>query len=262
MVNDDGPRPATGRPRWAVRWQPAPAARMRLLCLPHAAGSSFAYRGWGQRLAPEIEVISIRMPGTRTRSRGPGPARIQDLAAALVLDIAPLLDPPYAWFGHSMGALTAFELCRAARGLGLAGPVRLLVSGRPAPHIPPRHSPLHDSPASELAARLQGYSGTPVVPPQVLDDPSALRALIAVLRADLAVSETYRYHREPRLDCPITAFGGTDDPFATAGELSAWRSQTSAGCRVQMFPGGHFFLHEAPEDFLAALKKDLVSDGV
>jgi medium-chain acyl-[acyl-carrier-protein] hydrolase len=259
MVNDDGPRPATGPPRWAVRWQPAPAAGMRLLCLPHAGGSSFAYRRWGQRLAPGIEVIAIRMPGRQTRSGGP--ARIQDLAAALVRDIAPLLGLPYAWFGHSMGALTAFELCRAARGLGLAGPVRLLVSGRPAPHIPLRHTPLHDSPDAELAARLRGYCGTPAVPPEVLDDPSALRALIAVLRADLAVSETYRYHREPRLDCPITAFGGTDDPFATAGELGAWRSQTSAGFRVQMFPGGHFFLHEAPEEFLAAIKKDLAGDG-
>jgi medium-chain acyl-[acyl-carrier-protein] hydrolase len=261
MLNDDGPGPATGRPRWAVRWRQAPAARMRLLCLPHAGGSSFAYRMWAQRLAPGIEVISIRMPGTRSGSGGPGPARIQDLAAALVGDIAPLLDPPYAWFGHSMGALTAFELCRAARGRGLAGPVRLLVSGRPAPHIPPRHSPLHDAPDAELAARLRDYGGAPAVPPEVLDDPSALRSLIAVLRADLAVSETYRYHREPRLDCAITAFGGTDDPFATAGELSAWRSQTSAGFRVRMFPGGHFFLHAAPEEFLAAIKQDLVSDG-
>jgi medium-chain acyl-[acyl-carrier-protein] hydrolase len=242
---------------WAVRWQPAPSARLRLFCLPHAGGGTIVYRPWAQRLAPGIEVVAIRLPGRETRFREPVPGRIQDLAVGVVRAITPLLDVPYALFGHSMGALVAFEACQALRRTGLPAPTRLLVSGRPAPHLPLRHAPVHAAPTAELVARLRDYQGTRS---ELLDDPVALSAFISVLRADLASSEMYRYGAQPPLDCPISAFGGVDDQFAPEADLAAWESHTAAGFRVQRFPGGHFFLHEITGQFLAAAAGELNLD--
>jgi medium-chain acyl-[acyl-carrier-protein] hydrolase len=205
-------------------------------------------------LAPEIEVTAIRLPGRETRFREPVPQRIQDLAAEVIHGIAPLLDTPYAMFGHSMGALTAFEVCQAARAQGLREPVRLLVSGRPAPQLRLRQAPVHSAPRRELVARLQEYRGTQ---PELLSDPEALDAFISVLRADLAMSETYHYDPRPPLECPVSAFGGTDDTFATPAELDAWRIHTTAGFCHRSFPGGHFFLHEAPAEVVRAMTDDL-----
>jgi medium-chain acyl-[acyl-carrier-protein] hydrolase len=241
---------------WCVRWRAAPAAGLRLFCLPHAGGGASAYRGWAERLAPGIEVIAVRPPGRETRFREPPFTRVEDLVPELLDAVEPWLDRPHAWYGHSLGALVAFEACRAVRRRALPDPVRLLVSGRVAPHLPLRHPPVHDAPAAEFTERLRRLDGTPR---EVLDDPRLLAALLPMLRADLAVSERYRYRAEPPLDVPISAYGGLGDAYAHGSEVGAWRRHTTAGCVVRMFPGGHFFPHETVAEVLPAVVADLGS---
>ena len=245
---------AGGPADWGVVWRRAPEARLRLFCLPHTGGGAVTYRWWAQQLAPAIEVVAIRLPGREARLREPPLTRLADLVPALVQAVEPWLDRPHAWLGHSMGALIAFEACQLLRRRGLAEPLRLIVAGRRAPHLADREPPVHDAPAADLVARLRELNGTPR---EVLEDSAALSMLLPMLRADYAVSETYRWHPAPPLDCPISVLGGTDDPLATTEELRAWRQHTTASRTVRVFGGGHFFLHEARTQILPAIRADL-----
>ncbi|MFI2437499.1 thioesterase II family protein [Streptomyces sp. NPDC018693] len=240
---------------WEVRWHPAPGARIRLLCLPHAGGGALAYRAWARALAPDIEVVAIRLPGRESRFREEPFSRLGDLVPGLVKDLAPLLAEPHAWFGHSMGALIAFEACRASRALGLGRARRLLVSGRPAPHLPLRGAPVHAAPMADLVARLRANGGTP---DEVLEDDVAMAALLPMLRADYSVAETYAHRPDEPLDCPLSVFGGEQDPLVTPQELAAWRRHSARGCTVRTYPGGHFYLHEEPAPLLRVIESDLL----
>ncbi|QFG24785.1 thioesterase II family protein [Actinomadura sp. WMMB 499] len=246
--------PAAPERSWTVRWNRPPSPRLRLFCLPHAGGGAGAYRAWTRYLPPDVEVVAIRLPGRETAFRETPLTSVDDVVRAVVRQAAPLLDRPHAWFGHSMGAILAFEACRALRRLGLGEPARLLVSGRDAPHLPYRRPPVHAAPLPDLLARLHDLGGTPR---DLLDDPSALSPLLPSLRADFAVVEGYRHRPGPPLDCPISVFAGTGDLDTTRDGLAAWRSHSGAGCVVRMFDGGHFYLHDDAEGVVPGIGRDL-----
>lgn len=249
-----GRRATDGRCRGLVRWQPVPGAGLRLFCLPHAGGGATTYRHWAQLLAPDIEVIAIRLPGRESRLGEPPLRTIPDIVTALVTDVAPWLDRPYAWFGHSFGALIAYETCRALRQARLPAPVRLFVSGRRAPHIPSPRSPIHRASLPEFLGRLQELNGTS---PEFAEDEAALASLLPMLRADFTAVETYTYQPGPPLGCPISVFSGLDDGFVASAGLHAWQEHTSASCHVRLFRGGHFFLHESPGPLLSQIASEL-----
>jgi medium-chain acyl-[acyl-carrier-protein] hydrolase len=247
----------TAGSEWQMRWRPVPAPRLRLYCLPHAGGGAVSYRAWAQHLAADIEVVAIRLPGRESRHRETPYTRLDGIVAGLIEEVShDLVRLPYAWFGHSLGALVAFETCREAQRLGLPDPVRLLVSGRPAPHLIPRQPPVHAAPTARIMDRLREMKGTP---PEFLEDPSAMAGVLPTLRADLAAAETYQYRPGPPLGCPISVFGGAQDPFATADELSLWRGHSAASCTMRTFPGGHFYLHESHHELLPVIDAELRS---
>lgn len=243
---------------WAVTWRPSPQAAMRLFCLPHTGGGAAVYREWADWLAPDVEVVAIRLPGREGRFREPAFAQAEQLVAELTDRIAVLLDRPHAWFGHSMGALLAFETCRALRRRGLPRPTRLVVAGRRAAHLAAWEPPVHAAPEDELIERLRLLNGTP---PELLDDPAVMRTLLPTLRADFAVSERYAYTSDAPLDCPITALGGTRDPIATFAELAAWDEHTTAGCTVHIVDGDHFFPHASQDAVTPLIREALRRDA-
>lgn len=242
---------------WAVTWFPAPQARVRLFCMPHAGAGASTYRDWARRLAPAVEVVAIRPPGRETRFRERPYTGMEELTRAMVPALEPFLDRPYAWFGHSMGALVAYEACLRLRAVGRPGPVRLLVSGNPAPDRQPRRPPVHDLAPHRVLERLQELAGTP---PELLREPALLATLLPLLRADFSVVETYRWRSERPLECPISVFGGTEDDSAVEEDLAAWHGQTEVDCTMRIFPGGHFFLHDpSGPAVLDAIRADLLT---
>lgn len=213
----------------------------RLFCLPYAGGSARVYRPWRGRLPEEVELCPIELPGHGELIGEPPLATLEGMVRAVTDTVLARTGPPYAIFGHSLGALLAFESARVLQVCGV-GPELLFVSGHRAPDRPPREQPIHHLRDREFVASLGALGGTP---PEVLDDEQLMRLLMPMLRADFTVADTYRYRPGEPLRCPIRAFGGLDDPGVRLADLQAWQRHTAHSCRVSVFPGGHFFLHDA-----------------
>lgn len=226
--------------RWLYYFKSNPNASMRLFCYPYAGGNALVYRTWPQKLPASVEVIAIQLPGRATRLNEPLIPKLTELVAPLAEAIAPFVNEPFAFFGHSMGSLVAFEVARFLRRTARALPRHLFVSGRSAPQLNHELAPLYNLPTDELLAKLQLLDGTPR---EVLEHPELMEFMLPILRSDFSICETYEYTEEPPLACPITAFGGLQDTDVSRPNLEAWRKQTSVAFTVRMFPGSHFFLH-------------------
>ena len=162
------------------------------------------------------------------------------LVDQVVEGIGPLLDQPFALFGHSFGALVSFELCNELQSLGRR-PEHLFVSGRQGPQLTYPRAPIHQLGNEAFCDEMRRLGGTP---DHVLSNPDLLAVVIGILRADYTVCETYRFQvGRPLLECPVTAFGGTDDPETTVDDVEAWALVTGAGFEARMIPGDHFFIH-------------------
>jgi medium-chain acyl-[acyl-carrier-protein] hydrolase len=241
---------------WVYTRLPRPEASQRLFCFPYAGGGALIFHSWPDALPPTIEVCVIQLPGRGARLLEKPYRRMDSLVSALAGALAPMLDKPFALFGHSMGAWIGFELARRLRKAHRVEPLHLFVSGSGAPHLPQRDMPLHDLPDEEFFRALRRLNGTPK---EVLENEELMRLVTPTLRADFAICENYSYVRRPLLSCPITAFGGTQDRKLKQSDIVAWREETNGAFHTQMFPGDHFFIHTAVQPLLARLARELES---
>ena len=213
------------------------------------------YRAWQAGLPGNVEVLPIQLPGRENRMDEKPLDNLSRLLDMVADVLEPQLGRPFAFFGHSLGALVAFELVREFRLRRLPLPAALFVSGREAPSVPDLDPPLHiladDALVRELCRRYDG------IPQDVLEEPDLLQLLIPSLRADLAMSETYTYGEEEPLACPIFAYGGWQDARVSRADLDAWQRETCETCSVRLFPGDHFFIQSMRVRVLQELSEDL-----
>lgn len=217
-----------------------PQAKTRLFCFAYAGAGISVFHNWSKVLSPEIELCPIQLPGRGPRRQEEPMRRLSAVVHALVPLIQEQSDCPFAFFGHSLGALLAFEVTRALRKISGPEPVHFFVSAARAPQLPDVDMPLHRLPDERLQAEVRRLQGTPEA---ILQDPQLMASLLPVLRADFALLETYLYTQDDPLELPITAFGGLQDQKVPQTALAAWREQTQQTFTLQMFPGNHFFLH-------------------
>lgn len=240
--------------KWIVRPRPNAQARLRLITFPYAGGGASLFRQWQQELPSSIEVCAVQLPGRENRFNEPALSDLPTMIEALVPEILPLLNLPFAFFGHSMGALISYELSCALRREYRRNPAWFFASGRRAPHAPGSSFPMHQLP-DDLFLRLVLTADTPAQMAQA--DPTLSRLMLPVLRADLTLCETYVCGSAPPLDCPITAFGGVSDPRVGYDELMAWSQYTRGKFATRLFPGDHFFLQRAQSALLQVIANDL-----
>ena len=253
------PTTATAFDSWIAFRKPNPQARLRLFCFPYAGVGASIFRTWPDGLSAEVEVCPVEFPGRGTRLLETPFIELSLLVQTLALALVPLLDKPFAFFGHSLGALVGFELARQLRRQSGVQPVRLFVSADRAPQIPQRDRPIHALPEGEFLAELRRLNG---IPGKVLEEAELMEIMLPVLRADFAVYETYVYVTEPPLNCPISTFGGLQDQRVSRGDLEAWRDQTNGSFSLRMFPGDHFFWNTTQPLLLQALSRELRGDGL
>lgn len=233
--------------------RPRPDGPVTLACVPCAGGGASAYREWGGEL-DQVEVVSIQLPGREARLREPPLRSVQEMAREVAASLVQAPARPLAVFGHSMGAMVAFEATRLLerRGRRVAA---LMVSACRAPQEPDRRR-THDLPDEQFESNMRLLGGTPK---PVLDSPELMELVRPLLRADLQASETYHDESEQPVGAPIIALCGDCDPVVEPAVMEGWAAQTTSAqpFALHVLPGGHFFLNECRSAVLALVHEHL-----
>jgi surfactin synthase thioesterase subunit len=234
---------------WILSQQRYP--KYRLFCFPYAGGGAASiYRSWQQSLPAEVEVCPVLLPGREARFSEPAYVQIEKLVQTLSEEIYPYLNVPFQFFGHSMGALTSFELTRQLRRQQRPLPTQLFVSAHRAPQLPRRQESIYTQPDEEFIQSIKELGGTPEA---ILQNNELMQLFLPMLRADFELCEVYQHTIEAPLAIPIAAFGGLADKDVPIADLEPWRAQTTASFSMQTFPGGHFYLHPFQKQLLQTI---------
>ncbi|WP_234312472.1 thioesterase II family protein [Streptomyces griseus] len=223
------------------------------MCFPHAGGSASSFLPLSRALGERLDVLAVQYPGRQDRRREEPYRSIGAHADALAEALAPLTAEPYALFGHSMGAVLAYETARRLAASGRPAPSRVFLSGRGAPSPRPSvHDRLGDDAAILRAVRGLGGTG-----PAVLDDPELLEMVMPALRADYGALGAYTWDGGAPLVSPVTALVGDADPVVPVEEAAAWSGHTTGEFGLRVLPGGHFYLDEC-----TAAVCDIITTGL
>ncbi len=209
---------------------------------------------WTVAAGARLEICAVHLPSRESRIAEDAFTSTDALVPQLVDRLTPHLDRPYSLFGHSMGALIAFETTREVRRRRLPSPVRLFASGFRAPHLPERFPNRRALDDQAFLVDLRALAGTP---DEVVEDEEIMALLLPTLRADVTLCETYVHRSDDPLDVPLTVFGGADDPRVSSDELDGWRRHTHAAMDLRIFPGHHFFLKSHRASVVATIAERL-----
>ncbi|MGV9282804.1 thioesterase II family protein [Streptomyces sp. NPDC003730] len=247
-----------GTGHWIRRMGATGPGDVRLVCFPHAGGAVTSFAGLARALAPDIEVLGVQYPGRQDRHREQPVEEIGRMAEAVGEELGTLLADgrPCAFLGHSIGALVAFEAAQWLRGARSSKDLtHLFASGRAAPSAGPRPGDLL-SRDDELLTELHRLGG---VGEEILNDPEMISMIMPVVRADYRALASYRMTPGASLDCPVTVLTGEADPIVSPREAARWEELTSAGSRLHVFPGGHFYLQDQVPRVAAVVREALLA---
>lgn len=240
--------------RGANAWLDCPGdkadADLTLICFGPAGSGASQFRAWN-RLAPAwLRIVGVQLPGREQRYREAPYTDAMALAHELAAAVTEARFGQFAFFGHSFGALLAFESARRLRDAGARQPGWLGVAGRPAPHVPHAYRKTYALPQDEFVDVLRSYGGTDA---RILEKPDLMGFFLPAIRADLEANTEYVYQAGAPLAMPLMAIRGRQDMVCSAAELSAWSELTSAGCTLLEADGGHFFFNQNIGEFLGTV---------
>jgi pyochelin biosynthetic protein PchC len=221
------------------------APTFHLVCFPHAGGRADFYHPWHEYLPMGVAMSTVEYPGRGQRGGEPVAASIEELAEEAAAALAGRAEVPLVLFGHSMGALVAFEVA-----MRLSRPAAaLVISSIPAPHLLHSRPPL-PSRENEVWEHAHHLGGTP---DPVYRNRLLRRLTLPALCADYALVNRYHYRSETLISCPIVACHAIDDPITETGQISAWRELTTSKFELKSFTGGHFYLSASWQTFASSL---------
>jgi medium-chain acyl-[acyl-carrier-protein] hydrolase len=230
---------------WIQRYRPNDQARLRLFCFPYAGGRASIFRPWAEGLSSEIDVCSIQLPGREERLREPPYRKLGPLVEALATAMLPYLDRPFAFYGHSMGALVSFEVARRLRNEYDRYPVALHLAAFRSPQLPNPNIKIYHLPIEVFKVVLRADG----IPETILQNDELMQVMLPTLRADYEVCDTYEYREEPALLCPFYLYCGAEDIRIREADMLGWPIHTLKESRMTLVAGSHLFLHVA-QDFL------------
>ena len=238
-----------------VIFRPRPAAAYRLFFFPHAGGAPVAFYPWTAQCNEEIECVCLQYPGRAHRLREQPFTSVRQLVDGILREIACLSDKPFAFYGHSLGGIVAFELSRALRDEGLPGPRHLYIGAARPPQVASSRPPIHDLPEDEFIAAVNARYGG--IPSAIAADAEAMEMFLPGLRGDFTAYENYQFRPSDPLAIPITVFGGAEDTAVPAECLNGWAQHTDNAFHIQFFPGGHFFPPASTQALIRVLESQI-----
>ncbi|MGD9153828.1 MAG: alpha/beta fold hydrolase [Gammaproteobacteria bacterium] len=230
-------------------------SKFNLFCFPHAGGGASFFNDWPQFLPDLVQVLSVQLPGREARHSENFLQNINDVLNNILEFKDIFYKKPFALFGHSLGAVLAFELARKLFIDKSPTPTCLIVSGHCAPKFSEKQEKIYSLPDDKFVKRMNELYGG--IDSEVLCCPELLELLLPRFRADILLSEQYKYNQAPSLKCPIFVFNGNDDVSVNSDELSEWGLETDNAAKIYKFPGDHFFISDSKEIVLDRLSKIL-----
>ncbi|TIP92144.1 MAG: alpha/beta fold hydrolase [Mesorhizobium sp.] len=226
----------------------------RLICFPHGGGSVQSFRNWPDYLPDDIELICLDLPG-RGKRTAEAAIRSMDVLVPLVIEaLQAYSDRPFVFFGHSAGALVAYEIARSLEKTGRPSPFHVVVSAHPSADLPPEEPPMYRYSDDKLTDVIRTLG---MVPKKALtNEKLLLEFILPPLRADFELVETYDRNLPTPLKAAITAMGGVKDEF-DSNDLDGWRRLTMSRFAQIMFDGDHFFTHSMTEEVVASLLREV-----
>ena len=239
---------------WLIRFgHKTETPLIRLFCFHFAGGSALSFKNWAKYLPENIELIAIQLPSRDGRYTEAALTETTQVVESIRQQILPYLTKPYIIFGHSLGALISYELLHDLNKPEIMPPALFIPSAYRAPHLPAKAKPAYTLPDKEFIARLEQFEGTSKV---VLENQELMAAFLPRIRADFQILETYKYQQRPRLNTPILAIMGKDDPHVAKNELLDWEGHTQEKFRCHFFEGGHFFIHTAEQELMQMIRQE------
>lgn len=243
--------------KWFITFKQQKNAYMRIFCFHYGGGSASIFRKWSKDILEEAELVAIQLPGREERFSEPLVNNISQVIDNLILNFKQYSDKPFILFGHSIGALIAFEFARILEKRKLVQTKHLIVSGTKAPQIPLKKQPIHNLPKAQFITELKKYNG---IPDYIIEDDELISTFIPTIRADFSISETYNYLSAKLLSCPITALGGLNDNSFDSKDLIKWQKQTSNSFTHKFLPGDHFFINTSYKEVINIINQALYNE--
>lgn len=241
---------------WLVDLSPNRNARIRLICFSYAGGGVSTFRQWPAYLPDAVQIVAVQLPGHDSRFNEPALTDVADVLPALADSIVHSSKLPFAFFGHSLGALMATAMAQHLQNQRMQPPCHLFVSGARPPHsVDRREIPFENLGDEDLIQELRLLGGSP---DDVLKDDALMRILLPTIRADFALARSCKTDEAETLSIPMSLYSGYEDRHVTVSDLEQWRRYSHAPIPVSMFPGGHFFIDTARPLLLSVLLRTLL----
>lgn len=241
--------------KWLTNFNQSEKNKTRLFAFPYSGSGAIAYHSWAPYFSQyEIDLIGIQLPGRENRRNEKLITNLTELTDLLFEIISPMANIPFAFLGHSMGGLIAFELTQKLQNSKLPLPQHLFISGLRTPDMPNPNPELHQLSDSKLLKKIAEYGGTPSA---ILNNIELMALLLPIIRADFELFETYRYKASEPLRCPITLFSGSEDNIVRPAYLKNWETHTTKVLNQAIYSGNHFFIQENKHGIIDKIAKTL-----
>lgn len=217
-------------------------AGLRLFCFPYAGAGASLFSSWRSYLPDNVELYALQMPGRENRFSEQHCTDMQYLVDHLIEEMQAMSDLPFIIYGHSMGALIAYELTKQLSSKQLKLPSHLLVAGKMAPHFDDGLHQIHQLEDQQFISELHHrYGGLD----DVINEPELLELIIPILKSDIQLIEQYTPEVNQLINVPISAIVGCQDQSVNKQGISAWRELSALDYSCDEVPGGHFFVKES-----------------
>lgn len=227
--------------------------KIRLIIFPYAGGSASVFKQWGNSLSTDIEICSIQLPGREDRYQEKPFTEIESYIKEFSGYFQGLSDLPFVFFGHSLGALFCYEVCRYLEKNDLPLPLHVFISGA----SPPRKfetNEIKEYNDEELKKELISLNG---IPEEFKKNENLLKLFLPVIRSDIALLETYDYKDDYKFSMPISVFGGALDRSVPVADLQEWNRLSDDYCKIYTFTGDHFFIFSEQDKLLSEINREM-----